>query len=164
MGRFVVKRLRLPADIVSFRRAEGWYDPSLPGKNKGVSWRWGLETRDWPWASDQPIRCPFCGRESILFRNVPRSPARLGCWNCDAVFHLLSRKAVRVRARRLPKPSRKVELLCWECGWEGRLGRAETARLANPFFHSLACPECGYTAHVVTRKGVPRYVTESSIG
>jgi RNase P subunit RPR2 len=164
MRRFVVKRLRLPANIVSFHREEGWYDPSLPGKNKVVSRRWDLETRDWPWASDRPIRCPFCGRESILFRNVPRSPARLGCWNCDAVFHLLSRKAVRVRARRLPKPSRKVELLCWECGWEGRLGRAETVRLTNSFFCSLACPECGYTPYVVTRKGVPRYVTESSIG
>lgn len=164
MRHFVVKRLRLPANIVSFHREEGWYDPSLPGKNKVVSRRWELETRDWPWASDQPIRCPFCGRESILFRNVPRSPARLGCWNCDAVFHLLSRKAVRVRARRLPKPSRKVELLCWECGWEGRLGRAETVRLTSSFFCHLACPECGYTLYVVTRKGVPRIVTELSIG
>lgn len=164
MGRFAVKRLRLPANIVSFRREEGWYDPSLPGKNKIVSRRWDLETRDWLWASDQPIRCPFCGRESILFRNIPGSPARLGCWNCDAVFRLLSRKAVRVRARRLPKPPRKVKLICWECGWEGHLGRAETVRLAKPFFYSLACPECGGTPHVVTRKGVPRYVTESTIG
>jgi hypothetical protein len=162
MSRFVVKRLRLPANIVSFHREEGWYDPSLPGKNKVVSRRWGLETRDWPWASDQQIRCPFCGRESILFRNVPRSPARLGCWNCDAVFHLLPRKAVRTRARRLPKPVRKVPLFCWACGWEGEWGRGECVRHIREEYGALLCPECYCDLGIEYKEGVPRYVKNAS--
>ena len=162
MRRFVVKRLRLPSNIISFRREEGRYDPSLPGKSPFVSRRHDLEDRDWPWVSGQPIRCPFCGRESGLFRNVPGSPGRLGCWDCDATFRLLSRKAVRARARRLPEPVRKVPLFCWECGWEGERGRAECVRLIRDEYGALLCPECHCDLGIEYKEGVPPYVKNAS--
>lgn len=162
MRRFVVKRLRFPSNIISFHREEGRYDPSLPGESPFVSRRYDLEDRVWPWVSGQRIRCPFCGRESSLFRHIPGSPGRLGCWNCDAIFRLLPRKAVRVRARRLPKPVRKVRLFCWDCGWEGDLGRAECLRRIQEDYGALLCPECRYALGVEYEEGVPRCVKNAS--
>lgn len=107
------------------------------------------------------MSCPFCGWNTI--QDIADGPYGDKECRCGALHRLKSQRAVR-KSKRLPKPSRKVELICWECGWEGAWGRSETVRRAKENRGWLACPECGYTPYVVTRKGVPSIVTESSIG
>ena len=103
-------------------------------------------------------KCPFCG--GCFFAEESIVPRAFDC-PCGAVLRVKPMRAVKKIKRRLPKPSRKVKLLCRECGWEGTLGRSETVRYLKENDGWLDCPECWDTPHVETRKGVPRYVTES---
>jgi hypothetical protein len=105
-------------------------------------------------------KCPFCG--GCFFAEESIVPRAFDC-PCGAVLRVKPMRAVKKIKRRLPKPSRKVELLCRECGWEGVWGLSETVRCLKENDGWLDCPECWDTPHVETRKGLPRYVTESSV-
>lgn len=105
-------------------------------------------------------KCPFCG--GCFFAEESIVPRAFDC-PCGAVLRVKPMRAVKRIKRRLPKSSRKVELLCRECGWEGVWGRSETVRCLKENDGWLDCPECWDTPHVETRKGLPRYVTESSV-
>lgn len=102
-------------------------------------------------------KCPFCGWKFFAEdRAVPRV-FRCVCGE----LHLKSKRAVR-KARRLRRPSRKVKLLCWECGWEGEWGRAECVRRIQEDYGELLCPECHYDLGIEYEEGVPRCVKNAS--
>ena len=102
-------------------------------------------------------KCPFCGWKFFAEdRVVPRA----FCCPCG-ILHLKAKRAVR-KARRLRRPSRKVELYCLDCGWEGTRGRAECVRRIQEDYGYLLCPECHHDLGVKYKEGVPRHVKNAS--
>ena len=98
-------------------------------------------------------KCPFCGWKFFAEdRVVPR------VFHCVCgVLYLKAKHAVR-KVKRLRRPSRKVELYCLDCGWEGTWGRAECVRRIQKDYGDLLCPECHYGLGIKYMKGVPLYV------
>ena len=102
-------------------------------------------------------KCPFCGWKFFAGDRVV--PRHFCCPCCR--LHVKSKRAVR-KARQLRRPSRKVKLMCWECGWEGEWGRAECVRHIQEDYGYLLCPECHYDLGIEYEEGVPRCVKNAS--
>lgn len=103
-------------------------------------------------------KCPFCGGR--FFAEESTVPQAFPC-PCGAELHVKPMCAVR-KTKRLRRPTRKVKLLCWECGWEGEWGRAECVRRIQEDYGELLCPECCDDLGVEYEEGVPRYVKNAS--
>lgn len=102
-------------------------------------------------------KCPFCGWRFFAEERVVPRVFRCVCGE----LRLKSKRAVR-KVKRLRRPTRKVKLLCWECGWEGTWGRAECVRRIQEDYGELLCPECYYELGIEFEEGVPRCVKNAS--
>jgi hypothetical protein len=99
-------------------------------------------------------KCPFCGWKFFAEDRVVPRVFRCVCGE----LRLKAKRAVR-KARRLHRPSRKVELYCLDCGWEETWGRAECVRRIQEDYGCLLCPDCHYDLGITYMEGVPPYVT-----
>lgn len=103
-------------------------------------------------------KCPFCGGRFFAEESIV--PHAFPC-PCGTVLRVKPMRAVR-KVKRLRRPTRKVKMLCWECGWEGSWGRVECVRRIQEDDGELLCPECYCDLGVEREEGVPRCVKNAS--